>query len=55
MICYELKQHFEEKEKEWLKMIEECKEKKDFEESSQDKDILTEEECNLIHKTREQN
>ena len=51
---YELKQHFKEKEKEQLKMME-YKEMIDMDESSQDDESLTEEEYNLLYETREQN
>ena len=51
---YELKQLFKEKEKERLK-IKEYKETIDTDESSQNDESLTEEEYNLLYKTREQN
>ena len=36
-------------------MIRKHKDKKDLEEASQDEEILTEEECNLLCETREEN
>ena len=55
----ELKQHFKEKEKKELKIIEEHEGKKDLQESSQDEEVLLisrsslrEEECKFLHKMR---
>ena len=54
VLNYDLKQCLKEKENELLKM-KESKDAIDSDESSQDDDSLTEEECNLLDELREKN